>query len=68
MYFYDDGSNKVKLFNDKEDPSESIDLAKKYPEKVKEMKNAFYNWIKDKPKPVAWGQDRYQILTESAKD
>ncbi|CAK2772347.1 hypothetical protein VCRA2133E348_910008 [Vibrio crassostreae] len=43
-------------------------LAKKYPEKVKEMKNAFYNWIKDKPKPVAWGQDRYQILTESAKD
>lgn len=68
LYFYDDGSNKVKLFNDKEDPSESIDLAKKYPEKVKEMKNAFYNWIKDKPKPVAWGQDRYQILTESAKD
>ncbi|AGH80939.1 hypothetical protein PCNPT3_04985 [Psychromonas sp. CNPT3] len=68
LYFYDDGSNKVKLFNDKKDPAESIDLAKKYPAKVKEMKDAFYNWIKDKPKPVAWGQDRYQILTESAKD
>jgi uncharacterized sulfatase len=31
------------------------------------MKQAFYEWIKDKPKPVAWGQDRYQVLTESAK-
>ena len=67
LYFYDDGSNKVKLFNDKLDPSESQDLAQKHPEKVAEMKNAFYNWIKDKPKPVAWGQDRYHVLTESAK-
>lgn len=67
LYFYDDGSNKVKLFNDKLDPSESKDLAQKYPEKVVEMKNAFYDWIKDKPKPVAWGQDRYHVLTESAK-
>ncbi|GHA53097.1 sulfatase [Photobacterium aphoticum] len=67
LYFYDDGSNKVKLFNDKLDPSESQDLAEKHPEKVAEMKNAFYNWIKDKPKPVAWGQDRYHVLTESAK-
>ncbi|HIF9058400.1 TPA: sulfatase family protein [Photobacterium damselae] len=67
LYFYDDGSNKVKLFNDKLDPSESKDLTQKYPEKVVEMKNAFYDWIKDKPKPVAWGQDRYHVLTESAK-
>ncbi|KAB1181117.1 sulfatase family protein [Photobacterium damselae] len=67
LYFYDEGSNKVKLFNDKLDPSESKDLAQKYPEKVVEMKNAFYDWIKDKPKPVAWGQDRYHVLTESAK-
>lgn len=67
LYFYDDGSNKVKLFNDKNDPSESKDLAKQYPEKVKEMKNAFYQWIKDKPKPVAWGQDRYQVLAHSSK-
>ncbi|KAB7673868.1 sulfatase [Plesiomonas shigelloides] len=67
LYFYDDGSNKVKLFNDKLDPAESQDLAQKYPEKVAEMKAAFYDWIKTKPKPVAWGQDRYQILTESAQ-
>ncbi|WP_318504747.1 sulfatase family protein [Photobacterium leiognathi] len=67
LYFYDDGSNKVKLFNDKLDPSESQDLATKHPEKVAEMKNAFYDWIKNKPKPVAWGQDRYHVLTESAK-
>lgn len=67
LYFYDDGTNQVKLFNDKLDPSESQDLATKYPAKVVEMKNAFYQWIKDKPKPVAWGQDRYHVLTESAK-
>lgn len=67
LYFYDDGTNQVKLFNDKNDPAESIDLAKKYPNKVKVMKKAFYHWIKDKPKPVAWGQDIYKILTESAK-
>ncbi|PSU66265.1 arylsulfatase [Photobacterium phosphoreum] len=67
LYFYDDGTNKVKLFNDKLDPSELKDLALQYPQKVKQMKQAFYEWIKDKPKPVAWGQDRYQVLTESAK-
>lgn len=67
LYFYDDGTNRVKLFNDKLDPSESEDLAQKHPKKVEEMKDAFYNWIKDKPKPVAWGQDRYHVLTESAK-
>ena len=57
----------MKLFNDKLDPSESKDLAQQYPQKVKQMKQAFYEWIKDKPKPVAWGQDRYHVLTESAK-
>ena len=66
LYFYDDGTNQVKLFNDALDPSESKDLADLHPEKVKEMKAAFYDWIKDKPKPVAWGQDRYHVLTESA--
>ncbi|WP_044362776.1 sulfatase [Vibrio fluvialis] len=67
LYFYDDGTNKVKLFNDQTDPSESRDLAMEYPDKVKEMQQAFYDWIKDKPKPVAWGQDRYHVLTESAR-
>ncbi|MBL4829924.1 MAG: sulfatase-like hydrolase/transferase [Aliivibrio sp.] len=66
LYFYDDGTNSVKLYNDKLDPSESTDLSAKYPERVKVMKKAFYDWIKDKPKPVAWGQDRYHVLTESA--
>ncbi len=67
LYFYDDGSNKVKLFNLKEDPSETLDLAGKYPAKVKEMKQAFYSWIKKMPKPVEWGQDRYHVISESAK-
>ncbi len=67
LYFYDDGTNTPKLFNDKHDPMESKDLADQYPERVSAMKAAFYDWIKDKPKPVAWGQDRYQILASSAK-
>ncbi|WP_322929286.1 sulfatase family protein, partial [Providencia huashanensis] len=67
LYFYDDGSNQPKLFNDKQDPAESIDLARQYPEKVKQLKSAYYHWVKDKPKPVVWGQDRYQILVDSAR-
>ncbi|EDX0770012.1 sulfatase-like hydrolase/transferase [Salmonella enterica] len=67
LYFYDDGTNTPKLFNDKQDPMESKDLAAQFPERVKVMKTAFYEWIKDKPKPVAWGQDRFHILEESAK-
>jgi len=67
LYFSDDGSNELKLFNDRLDPMESKNLAKQYPERVKEMKAAFYQWIKAKPKPLAWGQTKYQVLTESAK-
>lgn len=67
LYFYDDGKNQPQLFNDKKDPAESIDLAKQNPQKVTELKNAYYQWIKDKPKPVLWGQDHYQILVDSAK-
>ncbi|WIE08593.1 MULTISPECIES: sulfatase family protein [Providencia] len=67
LYFYDDGSNQLQLFNDKQNPAESNNLAAQYPEKVKELKSAYYQWIKDKPKPVVWGQDRYQVLIESAK-
>ncbi|WP_293148261.1 hypothetical protein [Moritella sp.] len=46
---------------------ESKKLAKQYPERVKEKTAAFYQWIKAKPKPLAWGQNKYQVLTESAK-
>ncbi|OLV94233.1 sulfatase [Salmonella enterica subsp. arizonae serovar 18:z4,z23:- str. CVM N26624] len=67
LYFYDDGTNTPKLFNDKQDPMESKDLAAQFPERVKVMKTAFYEWIKNKPKPIAWGQDRFHILEESAK-
>jgi len=67
LHYYDDGNSEYELYNYAQDPAESINLADKHPEKVKELKTAFYNWIKDKPAPVAWGQDRYEILTESAK-
>ncbi|NQZ49497.1 MAG: sulfatase-like hydrolase/transferase [Moritella sp.] len=67
LYFADDGSNELKLFNDKLDPMESKNQASQYPQRVKKMKAAFYEWIKTKPKPVAWGQTKYQMLTQSAK-
>nr|UFQ91288.1 chondroitin sulfate N-acetyl-galactosamine 6-O-sulfatase [Photobacterium sp.] len=67
LHFYDDGDKGYELYHYAEDPAESVNLAAKYPEKVKEMKLAFYDWIKDKPAPVAWGQDRYEILTVSAQ-
>lgn len=67
LYFYDDGSDKVQLFNDRLDPAESQDLSAKYPQRVAEMKAAYHEWIKTKPKPVAWGQDRYHILEQSAR-
>lgn len=66
LYFYDDGG-QIRLFNDKLNPAESKDLSLQYPDRVKKMKSAFYDWIKNKPKPVAWGGDRYQVLTTSAQ-
>ena len=68
LYFYDDGKTNFQLFNDKLDPAESQDLAAKYPEKVKTMKAAYYSWVKNKPKPVIWGQDHFKILVDSAKN
>ncbi|TOF47015.1 arylsulfatase [Vibrio parahaemolyticus] len=67
LHYYDDGKGEYELYNYTKDPAESKNLAKQYPEKVKELKMAFYDWIKTKPAPIAWGQDRYQILTDSAK-
>lgn len=66
LHFFDDENSELELYNYSNDPAESINLAKKYPKKVKELKSAFYTWIKDKPAPIAWGQDRYKVLTDSA--
>jgi len=67
LHYYDDGKGEYELYNYAKNPSQSVNLAKQYPEKVSELKAAFYDWIKNKPAPIAWGQDRYEILTESAK-
>lgn len=67
LHFYDDDKRGFELYNYAKDPAESNNLADQYPEKVKEMKQAFYDWIKDKPSPNAWGQDRYKVLTDSVK-
>ncbi|MBV7387346.1 sulfatase-like hydrolase/transferase [Pasteurellaceae bacterium TAE3-ERU1] len=66
LYFYNDGSNKLRLFNDKEDPFESQDLAEKYPEKVKEMQKAFHDWIVKQPKPVAWNPEEFKAIEDSS--
>ena len=47
------------LFNDKFDPMESKNLAKQYPQRVKEMKA--------KPKPLALGQTKYQLNQRNLK-
>ncbi|PSU35453.1 sulfatase [Photobacterium lutimaris] len=67
LHYYDDGNDGFELYHYAEDPAESMNLAAKYPEKVTELKAAFYDWIKTKPAPLGWGQDRYQVLTDSAK-
>ncbi|MBE2898181.1 sulfatase-like hydrolase/transferase [Pasteurellaceae bacterium 20609_3] len=66
LYFYNDGSNKLRLFNDKDDPFESQDLAEKYPEKVKEMQKAFHDWIVKQPKPVAWNPEEFKAIEDSS--
>ena len=55
------------LLNDKLDPMESKNLAKQYPQRVKEMKAAFYQWMKAKPKPLALGQTKYQLNQRNLK-
>ncbi|WP_028862778.1 sulfatase family protein [Psychromonas aquimarina] len=68
LHYYDDGNAEFELYNYSKDPAESINLAEKYPEKVKELRKAFYAWVKDKPAPIAWGQDRYKVITDSAAE
>ncbi|CAM3720988.1 MULTISPECIES: sulfatase family protein [Avibacterium] len=67
LYFYNDGSNKLHLYHDKVDPAESQDVADKYPEKVKELQKAFYDWISTQPKPMAWNPEEFQAIEASAK-
>ena len=67
LYYAEDGNNTYYLFNDKLDPMESKNLAEQYPERVKAMKAAFLSWIETKPKPMAWGQNKFQAIAESAK-
>lgn len=66
LYFYDDGHAKPQLYNDKQDPMASDDLAEKYPERVKAMQTAFYHWIKDKPAPVTWDKQHFNVLKTSS--
>ena len=68
LHYYDDGKGQFELYNYSQDVSESVNLVDKYPEKFQEMRAAFAEWIKDKPKPVAWGKDRYQYLTTSIRE
>lgn len=67
LFYYNDGTDKLHLFNDKVDPAESQDLAAKYPAKVKEMRAAFNKWIKAQQKPIAWNPDEFKFIETSSE-
>lgn len=67
LYYANNGTEELQLFNDKLDPMESKNLANLYPERVKAMKAAFYEWIKTKAKPMAWKEDKFAKVLDSAK-
>ena len=52
-------NEKVELYNLEEDPSETIDLAAKYPDKAQEMLSKLKDWFIDAstdapPQPGGW--------------
>ena len=51
------GKNRLELYNLKDDLSETINLAEKYPEKVQAMKARWMEWDQDK-KPPLWSRDK----------
>jgi len=54
IWFFDKGVNE--LYDLKEDPSESIDLAEKYPERASKHRRLLKNWIKDVNGDIPKGQ------------
>ncbi|HHC7201696.1 TPA: sulfatase [Vibrio parahaemolyticus] len=68
LHFYDNfGKPEYELYHYASDASESKNVIEQNPKKFKEMKAEFYQWIKDKPKPLRWGDERYDTMTSSAK-
>lgn len=67
LYFYNDGSNSLQLYHNKVDPAESQNVAAKNPEKVKELKNAFAQWIVKQPYPMEWNPEEFKAIVSSAQ-
>ena len=61
MHYYPVG-NRYELFQISNDPSETNNLAAKYPNKVKAMKAAFDKWILTMEQPVAWKKSTWKKL------
>lgn len=61
MHYYPVG-NYYELYNIKQDPGESKNLALDFPAKVKSMKSAFDKWILTMGKPVEWKKETWVKL------
>lgn len=66
LFYYNDGSGEYYLFNDAKDPAESKNLAAQNPERVKEMKAAFHEWISARAKPLEWNPEEFQAILDSS--
>ena len=56
------GTGWVKLFDLQNDPGETKDVAGEHPEKAEELSVLFSEWLKDKPKPVAWDAGKWKKM------
>ena len=56
------GPPKFELFNHRQDPSETKDLAKEMPEKVKELSAIYFKEANDFPPPVVWDRKKWEEI------
>ncbi|MDG1729109.1 MAG: sulfatase-like hydrolase/transferase [Algibacter sp.] len=52
----------IELFNIKNDPAENNNLVKKYPEKVKELSQLYFNESENFPPPADWKKSKWEEL------
>lgn len=67
LYFENDGDKQIQLFHNKLDPAESENVIAKYPEKAKELQQAFADWIKQQPNPSYWNPEEFEAIRISAQ-
>jgi len=58
---------KVELFNLKNDLGETVDLAKKHPEKIQELKKVYNRWLDEMAEPLGGAFKRWEPGKQSPK-